>query len=199
LFLILAGSFSISNNCKMSSNSDVLGYFVPNAMLSEIFSKLLSLKETCRFDTAICNYERRPLFLVLVKSESCIFLGDEDQYFNSDAISWLESRSILIRHLKYRPIMTDDIAIKIAGFGRFLDTLDVSESDCRRFTDTSVIRLAEGCPQLLDLNLSDCCFLTDAAIIRLSEGCPQLSDLNLSNCHNVSDTAIISLAEGCPQ
>jgi hypothetical protein len=34
----------------ISLQSDVLGYFMPNAILCQIFTSLLSLEDICRFD-----------------------------------------------------------------------------------------------------------------------------------------------------
>jgi hypothetical protein len=60
----------------------------------------LSLEETCQFDSAICNRDKRRDFLDCLKSESCIFQGSRNQEFCSDGISWLKNRSINIRQLK---------------------------------------------------------------------------------------------------
>lgn len=108
----------------MSSKADVLGYFVPTALLSQIFSTLLSLEDICRFDSAICNKIKRLLYLECIQSASCICVGEKDQDLSSNAISWLRYRSIKIRHLKCSRI-NDDIAIKIGAFGSCLRLLSI--------------------------------------------------------------------------
>jgi hypothetical protein len=45
------------DNRNMASKFDILDFFVPNAILSEIFSQLLSLEDICQFDSAISNVQ----------------------------------------------------------------------------------------------------------------------------------------------
>jgi hypothetical protein len=121
----------------MSSKSEVLGYFIPATILSELFSELLSLEDVCRFDTAICNKKKRPLFLECVSSESCLFLGDSDQDLSCNAISWLKNRSIGIKHLKCSHI-TDDVAVKICSIGSCLHWLSIRDGN---MTDKNMIKI----------------------------------------------------------
>jgi hypothetical protein len=95
----------------MSLPIDVLGYFLPNALLSKIFSELLILEDICQLDSAISNKKKRPVFLECVKSEYCIWIEDTNQDFSSHGISWLKNRSIKLRHLTCGRI-TDDIALQ---------------------------------------------------------------------------------------
>jgi hypothetical protein len=75
---------------------------------------------------------------------------------------------------------------------------------CPAITDSSIIGMVEGCPNLLSLDFSKNCSdlnnmdITDVSIIRLAEKCPKLNSLNLRNCINITDASIIRLSENCP-
>jgi hypothetical protein len=167
--------------------------FVPDVILFQIFSGLLSLKDVCRFDSAICNRRNRSLFLGVIGS--CVFLGDKDQNFSSRGISWLKYRSIRIRQLRCSQI-TDNLARKIAEFGSSLYWISINGHD-RGLSDTGIIRLAEGCPRLHSLDVG-ACGITDIGLIRISEMCPDLHELNVAGCEKLTDASIIRLVSGCP-
>ncbi len=114
------------DNRNMASKFDILDFFVPNAILSEIFSQLLSLEDICQFDSAMCNKNRRNVFLEFITSEYCILLGNRDRIFGFNLITWLHTRSIKIRHLKCEKI-TDDISSKIGDMGSCLLWLSLKD------------------------------------------------------------------------
>jgi bacterioferritin-associated ferredoxin len=205
----------------MSSRSlDILGYFVPNTILSEIFTKLLLLDDVCRLDTAMCDKNRRRLFLECVGSESCVWQGDENRYFSSAMISWLYTRSIKIRHLKCKCNRNKtDAAMKVGRCWSYLQWLSIKghivddgvieiAASCPNLqsieligcsiTDRSIIRLSECCPHLHSLNLSFCDGITDTSIIRVAERIPNLNKLTLATCRKITDKSIIKVAEHCP-
>jgi hypothetical protein len=205
---------------EMSSRLDVLGYFVPTIILSEIFSQLLSLEDICRFDLALCNNLIRPIYMKCIGSESCIWLGDRRRNFNSNVISWLYTRSIKVRHLMCKKI-TDDAAVKIGSFGSCLHWLSISDINMKRknvitiidgcpnlqsfelfgsrnTTDDVIIRLAENCPHLHSLCLGYCHYITDGSIVRLAEIHPNLNSLSLAACIYITNTSIVSIADRCP-
>jgi hypothetical protein len=136
----------------MSSPTDVLGYFLPNALLSQMFSELMSFEDICRFDSAITNKKKRMEFLDCIKSKYCIWIGDKNQGFSSHAIYWLESRSINLRYLKCSQI-NDDIALKVGSFGSSLHWLSLGNYEVRNqkgrdIKEMGIVRLAEGCTNL---------------------------------------------------
>jgi hypothetical protein len=122
--------------------------------------------------------------------------------------------------------VTFDMALKIAGFGVYLEWLNIGP---RGLSDMSMIKIVEGCPNLkhIDmfsvnitdlsinriadccrhmkscphlnvLSLSSCTDVTDAGIIRIAEGCPNLKRLMLLSCSNITDTGLMRIAECCP-
>lgn len=206
----------------MSSKIGVPGHFVQDVTLAQIFSGFLSLGDVCRFDSAICSKNRRPLFLKCIKS--CIFLGDKNKDFGPSTILWLQRRSIRIRHLKCG-LIDDDTAMTISSFGSCLHWLSLSDwvlstlgdrvtnpyitdvgivclaescAELRYVTDNSIIKLAELCPNLCSLNVSYCSKITDLSIVRLADGCPHLQSLAISNCCKITDISVVRLAEKCP-
>jgi hypothetical protein len=200
-----------SNIKNMSFESEIVGYYVPNIILSEIFSKLLSLQDICRLDSAICNTRRRPLFLGIIRSESCIFLGDRDWDFTfarlllgtrqiqirqlkcDQKISWLSTQQIKIRHLKCCQ-MTDHLAIKISCFGSALHWLSIADSN---MIDESLINITNGCPGLESVTLTGCVNISDRSIVKLAEGCLNLKSLDIVCCYRITEMGIIRIAERC--
>lgn len=43
------------------------------------------------------------------------------------------------------------------------------------------------------MDLEDCVLITDSALINLNSGCPNLNSLVLSHCENITDTALAEL------
>jgi F-box and leucine-rich repeat protein GRR1 len=66
---------------------------------------------------------------------------------------------------------------------------------CCNITDTSVIEIAKGCPQLTSINLSRLLFITDASIIELAKECSQLASIDLHDCWNITDASLNALSE----
>jgi hypothetical protein len=214
---LIASTSNISINEESKSN--MLGYFLPDGILFYICSQLLLLDDVFRFDSAICNRKRRPSYLGLIGSESCVFMGHKDRVLNSFAVSWLQNRSIRIRHLKCLPI-TDSIASKVGEIGNCLHWLSmgpdvtdagvisvangcpnlhtISLSGCPNVTDISVIKIAGTYPNLRSLDLTCCFTITNASIIKLAEGCPHLHSLHFDGCNEITDISIIRIAEVCP-
>lgn len=173
----LANAYKAEYRIDMSLESDVLGYCIPNDLLSHIFCEFLSLEDICRFDSAICNERRRILCLELMGS--CVLSEIQlrtTQDFSSDMVSWLENRSLKIRHLKCNRI-TVDIASKIEGFGSFLHWLSIEDGirDSRKSCN--------GNPMMRVIPTG----IREACMIRLIGG-----------CHKIADKCVIKIVEGCP-
>lgn len=187
----------------MSLISDVLDYFVPNSLLAEIFSKLLLLDDVCRFDSALCNKQKRPSFIECIGSQFCVWLGDKDRDFTSDGISWLKIRSIKINNLICSRI-TDELAVKIGDVGSCLHWLSFkshsqfTKSQNDLLTDQALVKLLVGCPNLHALDVSECKYITDGNVVQIAL-CSRLNKLNLSGCIRVSDISVIKLADNCSQ
>jgi hypothetical protein len=129
----------------MPLDLEILGHFLPDSILSAIFSQYLSLKEVSHFDVAICSKSRRPLFMECIQSEACIWLGNKKQDLsrNSDyhysyslkysftgnihpKMSWLHSRSVKTRHLMCNRV-TYDVAVKVSELGSSLHWLSIKD------------------------------------------------------------------------
>jgi hypothetical protein len=124
---------------------NILHYFTPKEILCQIFSKYLSLQDISCFDIAICNNDKRPVFLEAIGSVACIWHGDEDKYSSYEVISWLSDRNIKIRFLRVRDVVNDDIAINIASLGAYLLQLEIKELKNNGVSDIHIIKIAEGC------------------------------------------------------
>jgi hypothetical protein len=194
----------------MSLPIDVLDYFLPNAILSKIFSESLVLEDICRLDSAISNKKKRSVFLECLKCKYCFWIGDTNQDFSSQATFWLKKRSIKLRHLTCGRI-TNDIAMNIGSFGSSLHWLSVTnmtyDKDQIRISkgfeggnisDLGMVRLANGCPNLHTLQLVGCHDITDIGVMTVTEKCPNLHTLNLDDCYNITNMSIVRVAESYP-
>jgi hypothetical protein len=184
----------VGNNQLISlsmATDDVLYYFVPKEILSQIFCQYLLLEDISHFDVAICNNKKRPRYLEVIGSVACIFLGDIKRRFSCEGISWLSNRHIRIRNLWVRDVVNDDTAIEI---GAHLLWLDINR---KGLSDIDMITTVEGCRNIEILNISDCHSITDIGVLRIAECCPKLKELYMRDCQKITDTSIIKLAECC--
>jgi hypothetical protein len=164
---------------KISSESDVLFYFLPNTVLAKIFSQYLSFEDVSRFDVAICNKRRRAKFLVSIRSEYCIWLGDATLDYISSGISWLATRSIKIQHLKCSKV-DYDIAEKIGSKGTCLLSISIGNKIIYQVDWLVEMTLAiffKGCHMLQCVNLSEYMDITDFSLVMLGTECPNLESL----------------------
>jgi hypothetical protein len=206
---------------EVTTESNILGCFVLDEILSSIFSEYLTIEDISRFDVAICCHTaRRQAFLNLIQSGMCIFSGREQH--KSGYISWLSLRHVQVRELKCDPVLSGAELLKIVDCGRWLKKLELS--GCINITYMSVIRIADGCPNLIELDLSDCdnindrnvmriavshpnlvkldisrcSYITNLSVTKIADSCPNLTDLSLRRCCNITDISIIKIAQGCP-
>jgi hypothetical protein len=118
-------------------------------------------------DVAVCNHQKRSDFLECVGCSACDWDGDKDKKLSSKEISWLSSRNVKIRCL-YCETVTDNTAIEIASFGIHLHWLNL---DNQSISDISMIRIAEGCPNINSLSLFECKNITDTSVVKIAESC----------------------------
>ena len=78
--------------------------------------------------------------------------------------------------------------------------IQVLSSKWNVLDDAVMVALADSCPRLRTVSLSDrrsSPKFTDTGLVALSRGCPDLTELDLDRNHTVGDAAILSLAEHC--
>jgi hypothetical protein len=169
----------------------ILHYDLPQEILCLIFSNYLSVDDVCRFDSAISNHKKRPLFQLCIGSDACIWRGDKKKSVNSKGISWLNAKNIKIKHLKCGRV-DDEMALQIAGFGIHVQYLDFED-----INDRNLIMIVEGCPNVRDLALSRCWQITDTSAIKVVECYRDIESLNISRCPSITDDGLIAIAEHC--
>ncbi|CAO3597872.1 unnamed protein product [Absidia cylindrospora] len=79
-------------------------------------------------------------------------------------------------------------------------------SDITNITDTTIIKIANTCPNLQGLNLSmckddreRCTGVTDLGIVTLAGKCRHLRRIKLNNCDSLTDASALALARHCPR
>lgn len=76
--------------------------------------------------------------------------------------------------------------------------LECNLSNCPHVDDSSVVHLANHCPNLRRVSLYNCHGVTDSAIEHLASMCKSLISLDLSSCEKVTDRSLIRLSQSCP-
>mmetsp|Transcript_25130 Transcript_25130/g.24061 ORF Transcript_25130/g.24061 Transcript_25130/m.24061 type:complete len:279 (-) Transcript_25130:419-1255(-) len=196
----------------------ILNNFVPKEILRQIFCEYLTVEDISSLDVAICETKKRQNFVLFIGSMACIWSGNMEENFNDKKISWLRSRNMKIRDLRCDSV-TFDVALKIAGFGVYLEWLHI---DNRDLSDMSVIKIVEDCPNLKHIGMSsgnitdlsmnriaDCCRhtkslivpmcynITYSSMIRIAERCPNMEVFDLSDCEDITDIGMVRIAECC--
>jgi hypothetical protein len=127
---------------------------------------------------------------------ACIWSGDKETILNSEGISWLRARNMKIRDL-HCEIVTFDMAVKIAGFGVYLEWLDINN---RFVSDISMIKIAENCLNIKHISMAGCSNITDLSMIRIAECCRHIKSLDAGNFNgssNVTDIGMVRIIERC--
>jgi len=197
---------------------NILNSFVPKEILCQIFCVYLTIEDISSLDVAICDIKKRQNFMLHIGSMTCIWSGDKEENFNDIKISWLRSRNMKIRDLRC-DLVTFDMALKIAGFGVYLEWLRI---DNRGLSNMSMIKIVEDCPNLKHIGMSsenitdlsinriaDCCRhtkslivpmcynITYSSMIRIAERCPNMEVFDLSDCEDITDIGMVRIAECC--
>ena len=174
---------------------------LPSEILLEIFSfveekSVFVLPRVCRRWRVICStltvqeikWEHHPM-----KIEKFVVMLSK--------FGRIESLDFDLDDKKYNDQLDDLILIKFARKHSKLKSLNLSGSYLfrRKITDSGIMKIGEGCPQLQSLNLDYCSEVTDVGITKIGEGCPQLKSLDLQRCTKVTDSGITKIGEGCPQ
>jgi hypothetical protein len=69
--------------------------------------------------------------------------------------------------------VTGNTAIEIAGFGIHLQWLNLNNQS---ISDISMIKIAEGCPNINSLSLKGCENITDTSVVKIAESCPIIKE-----------------------
>jgi hypothetical protein len=91
-------------------------------------------------------------------------------------------------------VTTDGVRTLVAERGRQLSQINLM--DCSQLEDGAVFAVAEHCPRLLEIKCPP--NVSDASMVKLAEGCPQLTTVFLS-ISVVGDAGVAALATHCPK
>lgn len=81
---------------------NIFHYFLPREILYQMFATHLSLQDISHH-TAMCDTEKRPIFLHFIRSVVFYWLNDKKKQFGGGEISWLSARNIEISILNCVP------------------------------------------------------------------------------------------------
>jgi len=183
----------------------------------------MTVHDIVRLDTACMNHKYRPQ--LLEKISGVILTGDKDKYMKALLFKWLGMRRIYwinmdlnfnilipssiennyvhqlkyIQHVAMRGcIIRDGIAMFIISHSPCLQSIDiVNNGNNSKFTDKTLLSIAEHCTGLQLLSLSYCREITDTGLITISKHCSNLLSLNVDECHQITDASIISISTLC--
>ena len=174
----------------------------PDDLIVSLLVEWLGIQNLAHLDSAICHHKTRPLFLGLLSSEhpgiSSVAFMNKALVLNSGVVSWLESRRIFMKHLKFRGDSYDTFVPS-----PFLPTTGgrvqcLWFSNCYNITDTGLRSIAEGCPNLQPLKLNNCYSITDAGLGSIAEGCSGLQSLDLRHCYSITNEGVQMIRESYP-
>ena len=93
--------------------------------------------------------------------------------------------------------VTDTSVITIAQYCPEL--INIGLFGCSNITDNSIIEIAQNCPRLIWISLGDCSKITDTSVRAIARNCSKLAHIQLLNCSKITDTSIINLVRNCPR
>jgi hypothetical protein len=171
-------------------------------IVTGIFSHYLTLEDISRLDVAICDKEKRLLFLSILRE--CILNLKKDQYYKKGSIIYMSLRGVKIRHLlnsDEKDTYSDDEVLKIADFGNALESLRLYPS---HISSSTIVAVIESCRNLQELKFSHGKSITDDIVFKIGECSHSLLNLDFGeslqqnyNVH-VNESSWKILALNCP-
>jgi hypothetical protein len=171
-------------------------------LLSSIFTQWLDLKNTCKFDSAICNKKQRELFLNCLKL--LVFEGyEENKKTGQCYLKYLKLRNISVKTIKctYDSRFTLDSLTNVLNNSKKLQIININEYSCNLKNDKSIIndficdKISKCSNELKIVNLSRCTLISDIGAIKLAENLKGLKVLNLSYNSKITDVSIIKITQ----
>lgn len=115
-----------------------------------------------------------------------------DKSLTSYSISPPYRRSLTINFLLFRSSgITDSGILAIARGCPNLEMINIAY--CKDITDHSLISLSK-CPRLNTLESRGCPVITSLGLAAITVGCKQLTKLDIKKCSNIDDAGMIPLA-----
>jgi hypothetical protein len=91
--------------------------------------------------------------------------------------------------------VTDTSVIALAQYCPEL--INIGLYGCSNITDKSIITIAHNSPNLIWISLGDCTKITDTSVRAIARNCSKLTHIQLLNCSKITDTSIINLVRNC--
>ena len=157
----------------------------------------LNLRDYGLLDLALTNVEERKRWMTSLSSAGKIYRANPMRCSHF-SIRWLIKRKM---HPESIYVMNyfDEAAIDDSSFvgidNKFLLNLELSYC---RVTDSGLLNIALGCPQLKAIYLQSCERISDNGILALAVNLPGITSIKLFCLRNVTSTGVISIAERCP-
>lgn len=147
----------------------MLDYFLPMEKFHHIlYNRHFTIKDLSRFDVAVGNKNKRPVFSTTSRSNSCLWPGNENKarFSSPQEMSWISDRNIKIKQISCN-VVTGTLANRIASFGSTLQTLWI-----KSISDGDLI--VDMCADMVDLNISGC-KIGDSSVVKIGGKCPKLA------------------------
>ena len=185
-----------SRELKIVRMSTLSGIFNENLVL--LVMGWLNLREYGLLDLALTNVEGRKRWMTYLSSASEIYRANEMSCKHS-SLRWLIERKIhpksifVLDRYKERTAVVDRSFVGIDN--KFL--LNLVLSSCG-VTDSGLLNIALGCPQLKAIDLYNSDRISDNGILALAVNLPGITSIKLSCLYKVTSIGVISIAERCP-
>ena len=174
---------------------------LPSELFTIILSEYLHLQDICSIDIAICSHHLRPLWLHCLQNYHSQALEDIEHTHRS--IRWLIKRhiqvkSIILKHLRcnHFDVREDTFQnISMSTLESFNARLFDDAGDITLFdiTDTCLLQLAKGCPNLKHIYLGDFIHFTSLGIKALTKSCQKLESIGFFGVNQNRIPSLIDL------
>jgi hypothetical protein len=126
---------------------------LPDALLSEIFSEWIELKDLTRFDSSVTNHDFRHNVLEIIKSQQITF-HNKDAFEQNRSMHWISLRKINLSVFYFQ-------SLNVEQNSSFFHSLNVSKIKKIAFSEdnvtvtSSVISMINKCTNLTSLDLTN--------------------------------------------
>lgn len=156
-------------------------------VLHSIFSEMLTMRDLCRLDSAICFLPARETFLASIASRDVNFNFEVGTKASSGCMEWILQRKLSIKRMKCRNDVTSDVLTRFVAAGCSLKLKYLHLDNCFQLTPKSVELLAANASGLEVVHLDYCDYVVDSLVVAFASQCQKLVSLSLTSCKKITD------------
>ena len=175
-------------------------YSLPNEVLIQIFSKLISQQDLLNVMLTCKRFARNTVDILWHRpsctnwdkhAKICRTLSNYTPYFGYREFV----KKLNLASLASATSEVNDGSI--VAFHNCCRLERLTLTNCKKLTDLGLIPLIENNSNLLALDVSNASEVTENMILALAKSCRKIQGLNVSNCKNITNQSLVTLAKSC--